>query len=143
VRFQPVTTGFAGIGLGREPSGAAPEFRRGNRALLDDAPVKWGTLAALVAVWLLRLAHAYGNWTFVVLLPVVFVVGSVLAEVRARRARLPIGGVALPEETPLEWVGLSEPWTPARLAQVDGELALHEFRFDEADSAGASRAVAP
>jgi branched-chain amino acid transport system permease protein len=124
-RFQNLTVGFAGIGLGREPSGAAPQFRQGFEPLTNRPPLMWGTLGGL-AVWsVLRLVHASGNWTYVIGLIVIVVAGAAVAVLLDRREAL--AGRPREAPTPLEWVGLSEPWTPERLAEVERELVLEEF----------------
>lgn len=123
--YQPITTGFVGVGLGQEPSGAAPQFREGFQAIVDDHAVQWSTLAALVVVWLFRLVHAYGNWLFVILLIAVFAAGAFIAQLRATRKHA--NAKRKPPPTPLEWVGVDGAWPAERLAEVDEALALQEF----------------
>lgn len=134
-KYQNITVGLVGIGIGREPSGAAPQFRDGFRPLIENATVLTSTLAALGIWCILRLADVFGNWPLVIGLIVIFVAGTVVADVLDRRARagerkaeeVAAAEAAEPDGTPLEWLGLTAPWTPERLAEVDEALALEEF----------------
>ncbi len=58
---------MAGIGLGKQPSGAAPQFSAGFAPLRDDTPVLIAMLVAMAVVWALRLAGVITNWPMVVL----------------------------------------------------------------------------
>jgi branched-chain amino acid transport system permease protein len=133
------------LSLGREPSGAAPQFRAGFRNLIDDFPVRWTMVGAMVVAWLLRLGGVFGNWTFVIVLAALFVVGVGLSEIRAYAAGKTLGwaepGMRAtgPPPTPLEWVGLAEPWSADRLAEVDQALALDEFGAGSTEQVGALR----
>jgi branched-chain amino acid transport system permease protein len=133
------------LSLGREPSGAAPQFSVGFRNLINDFPVRWTMVAAMVAAWLLRLGGVFGNWTFVIVLAVLFVIGVAVSEVRAYAAGKTLGwsdpGMRPtgPPPTPLEWVGLAEPWTADLLAEVDEALALDEFGAGSTEQVGVLR----
>lgn len=142
-RWQWVLIVALVLSLGREPSGAAPQFRVGFRNLIDDFPVRWTMVVAMVVAWVLRLAGVFGNWSFVIVLGALFVIGVVASEVRAFVAGKTLGyaepGMRStgPPPTPLEWVGLAEPWTPDRLAEVDRALALDEFGAGSSEQVGA------
>lgn len=124
-KIQNVTVGAAGVGLGRDPSGAAPQFAEGLVAIRRDLAVQYAMYALMVLAWLARLAGVFANWSFVVALVVIGIAGLAVAELRRLRsapARQRARGRAA--EVPLEWLGLTEPWTPERVAELDRELAL-------------------
>jgi branched-chain amino acid transport system permease protein len=148
-KVQTMLPGLAGIGLGRQPSGASPQFSAGFAPLRDDTPVLATMVGGIVVVWILRLAGAIDNWPMVMLFAVLVVAAMVAVRLRAgaglyaRAARAAMTGApaepapeaaATPGPTapaepvaapvPIEWVGLTVPWTPERLAEVEEHLAL-------------------
>jgi branched-chain amino acid transport system permease protein len=124
-KIQNVTVGAAGVGLGREPSGAAPQFAEGLVAIRKDLRVQYTMYGVMVVAWLARLAGVLGNWSFVIALVVIGVVALATADMRHRRsAPARSREQEHDEEVPLEWLGLTEPWTPDVVAQLDRELAL-------------------
>ncbi len=132
-KWQTVLTATSAVGLGIEPSGLGAVWRDRLRNLLAEPAVKWGSLAAMVLVWIFRVVGLYGNWAFLGLLAVVAVAGMALAEVRARRRGDTPAWVrsdrAGPAEAgvPLELVGLVEPWDVTTLAEIDAALGLDEL----------------
>ncbi len=139
--IETLTPGVAGIGLGRQPSGAAPQFSAGFAPLRDDTPVLVTMLVAMAVVWALRLAGVIANWPMVLLFAVSLVLALVAVWVRAGSGAFVAAAanatgtpLAVPEpgevgadaapEVPLEWVGVTVPWTEARLEQVDAHLHL-------------------
>lgn len=125
LRIQNVTVGAAGIGLGREPSGAAPQFAEGFLAIRHDLWVQYAMYAVMVLAWLARLEGVLTNWSFVLALFVIAVVSLAAAEVRRRRvAPARQRDRTHARDVPLEWLGLTEPWTPEHVAALDRELAL-------------------
>lgn len=146
-KWQSLTTASAGVALGREPSGAAPQWRDGFRHLTGDRVVSWATLGAVVAVWLARWAGVYGNWAFVILFIGAILVGAAVAELRAwgrgeKPAWVRSDKVERIAGTPLELVGLSEPWSTARLAEIDAALGLDAVVPADLDAvAGPSRSM--
>ena len=128
-KVQTLTPGLIGISLGKQPSGAAPQFSAGFADLRDDTPVLARTIFGLALAWGLRVADVYQGWGMVAVMGVVFVVGLAAARTRGDRRRgveLRAGEVPV-SEVPLEWMGLSVPWTAERLAEVDRRLNLEEF----------------
>jgi branched-chain amino acid transport system permease protein len=132
-KIQTMTPGLIGIGLGREPSGVSPQFSAGFAELRDDTPVLVATLAAMAVAWVLRLTGAIsdqplatvfevGLVPMVVLMAAALVAGLVGARVRASRAVAT--DPAIGPVPPLEWVGVTVPWTPDRLDEVDEQLRL-------------------
>jgi hypothetical protein len=90
----------------------------------DDTPVLVGTLAGLVVAWVLRLVGVYQGWGMVIAMSVITLVGALAARFRAEEA------TEREREVPLEWVGVTVPWTPDRLVEVDRALNLEQFEID-------------
>ena len=99
--IETLTPGVAGIGLGKQPSGAAPQFSAGFAPLRDDTPVLIGMLVAMAVVWALRLAGVIANWPMAVLFGVAVLVALMVVRYRAgagvfARAAANATGVTLP-----------------------------------------------
>jgi branched-chain amino acid transport system permease protein len=137
--IQTMLPGLAGIGLGRQPSGAAPQFSAGLAPLRDDTPVLVSMLGGMAVVWILRLAGVIANWPMVVLFGAVFVAALVAVQLRggptvfadaARQAMSDTTVTPTPavngreKPVPLEWVGITVPWTPDRVAEIDRRLGI-------------------
>ena len=138
-KWSTITPGLIGISLGKQPSGAAPQFSDGLAELRDDTPVLVTMLAGLTVAWGLRLAGVYPGgyqgWAMVIIMAVIFVAAALAARTRAASAAAAAGALAthgapIDGSTPLEWVGITVPWTADRLAEVDRALNLEEFVFD-------------
>ena len=67
-----------------------------------------------------RIGYRYANIPASAL---TFVAANAAAMLRAR----PAAGAAEPEPD-LEWVGITSPWTPERVAAIDHALALDQVR---------------
>jgi branched-chain amino acid transport system permease protein len=123
-KLTAVAPGLAGIGLGRNPSGAVQDMSEGTIALRRDTRVLTAMFGAMALWYALCLFDVIGNWPFVILLGLTFVVAAAASMLRAR-PRV----VDLPESvTPLEWVGITVPWSPDRVAELDRALALDEVK---------------
>src|SRR6185436_14194258 len=139
-KIQTVTPGLIGISLGKQPSGAAPQFSVGFAELRDDPPVLGGMLVGLAVAWGLRLIGVYQGWGMVAVMVVVGLVALGLARARAARrmgAALE-AGIVPADEVPLEWMGVTVPWTAERLAEIDQRLCLQEFNLGNGAGAGSS-----
>jgi branched-chain amino acid transport system permease protein len=139
-KIQTITPGLIGISLGKEPSGAAPQFSAGFADLRDDTVVVIATLGGLAVAWALRLIDVYEGWGMVLIMGVVGGVGLAAARTRGdrlRNAEAQAGELPV-EEVPLEWVGILVPWTEERLAEVDRRLRLDEFSFGDIGSGAAA-----
>jgi branched-chain amino acid transport system permease protein len=140
-KYQLILTGGVGIGLGREPSGAAPQFATGFIALREDLPVIVSMLCLMVVAWTGRLINLYPNWPMLIALFVIFV-GAVAISSRRRlvargTARAAVTGAAAAdvEEVPLEWVGVTVPWTPELLAKTEQVLGLGSVTYEAVGAA--------
>jgi branched-chain amino acid transport system permease protein len=139
-KFQTITPGLIGISLGKQPSGAAPQFSEGFAELRDDPPVLATMLVGFAGAWALRLAGIYQGWGMVVVMGAVFVGAAIAARSRAsKRVPAESEGGDLSVEVPLEWVGVTVPWTAERLADVDRHLNLEEFAADVDEVSGGTR----
>ncbi len=135
-KYQLILTGGVGIGLGREPSGAAPQIATGFIALREDLPVIVSMLCLMVVAWAGRLMNLYPNWPMLIALFVIFV-GAVAISSRRRlvargavRAGATGAAAADVEEVPLEWVGVTVPWTPELLAKTEQVLGLGSVTYE-------------
>jgi len=136
-KWSTITPGLIGISLGKQPSGAAPQFSDGFAELRDDTPVFAGLLAALAVAWGLRLAGVYAGWGMVFAMGAVAVLALLVARSRAasravEEGKLAHHGAPVEDTVPLEWVGVTVPWTADRLAEIDRGLNLEEFGFEAA-----------
>lgn len=125
-KINSTFSGLAGIGLGRNPSGAVPVFARAVRPLRNDVVVLGSMGAAMAVVYALRLGDAFANWTFAVLIGLVAVVAYVAAVVRARAESS--GDAVVADLHDLDWAGITAPWTPQQLARVESGLDLDSVR---------------
>ncbi|MFA1546209.1 branched-chain amino acid ABC transporter permease [Actinomadura chokoriensis] len=98
--------GLAGMGLGHNPDGIVPMFRRRWEPLAGDGIVLPALLCTLAVAWLLRLAGAIDGWTLFCGSLIVALVFRALAE--ARHART----VAPEPDVPVEWWGVRRAWRP-------------------------------
>ena len=139
-KYQTLGTGGAGVGLGREPSGIAPQISEGFAALRNDLPVVLVMMGAMVAAWLGRLIRLYPNLVFVGALFVLFVAAVAIAS-RRRIVALQSEGMreGRSEEIPLEWVGVTVPWTPELLASTEQALNLAAAQHEALDGRSSRR----
>jgi branched-chain amino acid transport system permease protein len=93
----------------------------------NDRPVLAGMIAAMVGVYVLRRVDVYANWPFVILLFLCLVAGNYIAQHRLQTRAMAEGGEAEEEVIDLEWVGITSPWTPDRLAEVNSALNLDGY----------------
>jgi branched-chain amino acid transport system permease protein len=124
-KLTGVMPGLAGIGLGRNPSGAVQDMSQGTIALRRDTRVLSAMFAAMALWYVLRLLEVIANWPFVLLLGLTFVIAAAASLLRARRQVVDLSEPL----TPLEWVGIDVPWTPDRVNELDRALALDEVRI--------------
>ncbi|MBI2709235.1 MAG: ABC transporter permease [Actinobacteria bacterium] len=82
-RWQTIAPALAGLGLGRNPSGAASDVTVALAPLRRDAPVLGAMLAAMGLLWAGRLAGAFGGWPFLAGLVVALAVAAAVAQHRA------------------------------------------------------------
>jgi branched-chain amino acid transport system permease protein len=139
-RVQTVTTGLVGISMGKQPSGAAPQFTEGFAELRDDTPVLVSMVVGVGIAWVLRLAGVYEGWGMVIVMFVVAVAALGVARRRAERSMgsaLEAGEVPV-EDVPLEWMGVTVPWSVDKLTEIDRHLYLQEFNFGSRSGAGSS-----
>lgn len=111
-----VATALVGVGVGRNPSGVVHDVVEGYRSLRGARPLLFGAGVLGVVLYVLALTDVIGSWTFslvalcaVMLLPVL---GRMYLDEGRDRA------------TPLELVGVDEPYTDDLRARLDRELGL-------------------
>jgi branched-chain amino acid transport system permease protein len=121
--YLAVLPGLAGIGLGRNPNGAVQDIREAFLPIVTSRPVLVGTIVTLAVVYALRLGDVIDNWPFVILSLATPVVAVLVAGLTERRA------VETVEETPLEWRGVTEPWTDEDVRELDRALGMSELQL--------------
>jgi hypothetical protein len=90
----------------------------------QDRVVLYATLGTFVLWWALRVLDVYDNWPFAILMIATFLVAYGVALYRSRVA---LRALAEEQAGPeLEWIGVTEPWTPEHVHGLDRELALDE-----------------
>jgi branched-chain amino acid transport system permease protein len=124
-QLQLVLSGLAGIGMAKNPNGFVLDLRRRWDELQNRPVVAAGVAAGLVGVWVMRIGHLFGNWPYAVITLAILAVGPQLATLNlGRRAGARGGARARPDAAPLEWLGITTPFTPAAVAELDRALAL-------------------
>jgi hypothetical protein len=125
-QLQTVLVGFAGIGLGKNPNGFIQNDIHPRWKVMWKEPLSIVALiGGMAVVWLLRTTGTIANWPFVVLELGLLVLGPQLADYLQRR-RTAATGTGEPRPVPLEWIGVTQPFTPNDVAEMDRELALPE-----------------
>jgi hypothetical protein len=77
---------------------------------------------ALVGVWLARVGHAIDNWPYAVITLAILAAGPELATLELPH----LGRRHEAGDGALEWLGITRPFTPAAVAELDSRLALPE-----------------
>lgn len=123
-----VTPGLIGIGLGRNPSGAARQMAEGFAPLRRSPRLVAALVTVVAGLTALRAADAIGNWPYALLLVAAMLGASGLASALAGRGEAepaePAAAAAAgaPDGMPLEWVGILRPFTVEDRERLD--LAL-------------------
>jgi branched-chain amino acid transport system permease protein len=103
--FTALLPGLAGIGLGRNPDGVVPYFRRDWAPVLRHRIALTAALAASAALWVLRLAGAVNGWVLFWGVAAVAVALRIYVATRPQPSAEPE-----PATVPPEWLGLRRPW---------------------------------
>jgi len=115
-----VLFGTAGIALARNPNGFILEIKERWEPVWSRPLVPIGALAALVAVFVVRVSGLVTNWPYAVASIAILVATPLLALIGTHAA--PPTGQGSP--IPFEWVGLDRPFTSADLVALEAALAL-------------------
>ncbi len=125
-KLSGVMPGLAGVGLGRNPNGAISDMRDAFGRAWRDKRVLGALLGGETIIWLLRVAKVYRNWPFVIL-AIAYGLAWLLSVAAIDRLELLRASVPpATHEGPIEWVGITEPWSVALLPELDRHLALTE-----------------
>jgi branched-chain amino acid transport system permease protein len=135
-----VLFGTAGIGLGRNTNGFVVDLRERFADLAKRPGLIVATGAVLVGVWLLRIAKVMTNWPYAIVSVTIILLSSQLPwaiafwKARATGESVPSplalvrtngnGAKKATAAGPLEWVGITEPFTPELAAGLDRALGL-------------------
>jgi branched-chain amino acid transport system permease protein len=126
-QYTVVLPGLAGIGLGRNPNGAVNDLREGFEPIVRTRVVLVATVAVLAGLYAIRMLDVIDNWTYAIL---TIVTPLVAVGVATALQRGPVGrGPAGPAEVPLEWRGVTEPWTDDDARELDRVLGMSEVEI--------------
>ncbi len=112
-----VLPGAMGIGLGKNPNGVVPDVAERFAPLARNRGVLTGLLVVLAALVIAAKLEVLDNWPFAFAVTGVIVLASAVAD----RQRL-LGE----EQEPLEWVGVSRPFTAEDVRRLDNALGVQE-----------------
>jgi branched-chain amino acid transport system permease protein len=121
--FTSLLPPLTGLGFARSPSGVLPLFRQDWQPLARRRPALVTLLAAIAALWALRLAGVVNGW---VLFWGTAVVGyALLYYAKWREKAEPGAGAAIRsgDESAPEWWGLRQPWRPEDEEVLDRAVA--------------------
>ena len=111
-----VFTALIGMGVGKNPSGVVHDVVEGYRSLRTTRPVLYGGGGVGAVLYVLALTDVIGAWTFAITALCV----AMLLPVFGRMYREESRG----RRTPLELLGVDEPYTDELRARLDRELGL-------------------
>lgn len=118
-QYTVVLPGLVGIGLGRNPNGAVHDLREGFEPIVRTRAVLAATVAVLAGLYAIRMLDVIDNWTYAILTIVTPLVAVGVATALQR-------GPAGPAAVPLEWRGVTEPWTDDDARELDRVLGMSE-----------------
>jgi branched-chain amino acid transport system permease protein len=132
-----VTPGLIGISLGRNPSGAVAQIREAYDPVRRSKPVLVGIAAAYVAIYVLRSTNAIDNWTTVIVSIAVIVLCVPAAELLQQRAErvataaaaAAAGAGEQAPELPIEWVGITRPFTDDDVRTMNAALGVSDVEL--------------
>jgi hypothetical protein len=131
--FTTVLPALIGIGLGRNPSGFLNDvFASWGPMIRRVTPVFVATVAIELGIWLLAFRHTIDNWTFTIATVVLAAAAPRIAALARPEAFAARSAVATPatsadrDDTPLELVGVTRPFTAADRRAMDRVLGLDE-----------------
>jgi branched-chain amino acid transport system permease protein len=110
-----VLSGTAGIGMARNPNGFVLEIRDRWAPLWRRIPAAAAVGVALVGVWVLRWTGVIANWPYA--LASIGILAAAPGLALNRPARRP----------PLEWAGLTRPFAPEELIDIDRAVGVPEL----------------
>ena len=120
-QYLVILPGLAGIGLGRNPNGAVSDLREGFMPIAKSRVVLVATVVVLAALYAIRMLDVIDNWTYALLTLATPLVAVVVATVLQREQT--------EAEVPLEWRGVTEPWTGDDVRELDRVLGLNEVEL--------------
>jgi branched-chain amino acid transport system permease protein len=122
-QFTTVLPALIGVGLGRNPTGFVDDtFRNWGPMVRRARPVLMAGIVVELVVWLMAFQHVIDNWTFAI---VTLAWATALPHL-ARLVAPAAYGIAPVETTPIELLGVDEPFTPAHRIEIDRHLGITE-----------------
>jgi branched-chain amino acid transport system permease protein len=125
-----VTPGLIGISLGRNPSGAISQIRDGFAPLRNSKIALTFLGVALGAVVVLRSTNAIDNWTTFIVALVALLVSVPIGEYFGRTNAAVVGEeVVEGKDVPLEWIGITRPFTEDDVREMNTALGLSDVEL--------------
>jgi branched-chain amino acid transport system permease protein len=127
-----ITPGLIGISLGRNPSGAMSQIREAYAPVRRSKPVLVGLAVAYATIYALRATDVIDNWTAIIASTAVIVLVVPIAELleqRAAASQAAARGELEPEAVPLEWVGITRPFTDEDVREMNAALGVNEVEL--------------
>lgn len=119
-----VLTALIGIGVAQNPSGNLALIFHGQRMLAKAPEIRYAAIAVTVALYALAYFDVIGTWTFATLVLVLWMVlPSIGTALRGSKLLSP-EALAARDATPLELVGIDEPYPDTLAEHLDRELGL-------------------
>ncbi len=122
--LSAVTPGLMGVGLGRNPNGAAADIREGFEPILHSRLVTAACAAGIGLSWLVAWRR-HSGWDFIIGITIVMLAAAGAGTVRMMRLRA-AADADKPKPVPIEWVGIDRPFTTADREGFDRELGFTE-----------------
>ena len=116
LELPTVIFGTAGIGMARTPNGFILEFKERWEPVWKRPAFAVGIFAALGLVFAARAAHLITNWPYAIASLLVLAVGPLVATARRQQPA--------PQSVPLEWVGITRPFSADDLVALDAGVGL-------------------
>ncbi len=118
--LSATTPGLMGVGLGRNPNGAAADMRDGFEPILQSRLITAACAAGIGLSWLIAWRR-HSGWDFIIGIVVVLLAAAGAAEARRARQRK-LAEADEPKPVPVEWVGIDRPFSIEDREAFDREL---------------------
>jgi branched-chain amino acid transport system permease protein len=123
-----VTPGLIGIGLGRNPNGAVSQIRDAFAPLRRSKVALGAVAVGTIAVYVLRSTNTIANWPAAILSLVALLGPTAYADI-TERLHASAALTDATDDTPLEWVGITRPFTPDDARALNEALHVNEVEL--------------
>jgi branched-subunit amino acid ABC-type transport system permease component len=127
--FLLVTPGLIGISLGRNPNGAISQIREGFEPMMKSKVAIGFLGVSLTAIVVLRSTNTIANWPTFVLALLVLVLSVPVGQIFGEMEKPAAQAAAEADTVPLEWVGITRPFTPEDVRELNTALGLSDVEL--------------